>query len=336
MWFNNSSLKDEGDLMNSKVLVTGVAGFIGSHLAESLLNLGYQVVGLDNFDDFYLPAVKRENIRTLDNEDRFCMIEGDIRDTDLLTRIFSEHDISLVAHLAARAGVRPSLQNPVLYQDVNIRGTINLLEASRTYGVKQFVFTSSSSVYGLNSKVPFHENDKVDYPTSPYATSKAAAELYCRTYNHLYGLPVIVLRLFTVYGPRQRPEMAIHMFTKMIDSGEEIPVFGNGTSKRDYTYVSDIIDGILHALISRNQGFEIFNLGDSHPVSLEYLVNLIEEALGKKAKINRLPMPPGDMPITFAEISKAREALDYQPKISIEEGVPLFVQWILTNKGVAA
>jgi len=318
--------------MNSKVLVTGAAGFIGSHLVERLVSLGYEVVGLDNFDDFYPPAVKRENIRTLEAEEGFYMIEGDIRDTDLLTRIFSEHNISLVAHLAARAGVRASLQKPVLYQDVNIRGTINLLEASRTYGVKQFVFASSSSVYGLNTKVPFREDDKVDYPTSPYATSKAAAELFCRTYNHLYGLPVTVLRLFTVYGPRQRPEMAIHLFTRMIDSGEEIPVFGDGTSKRDYTYVSDIINGILQALASQNQGFEIFNLGDSHPIALEYLIHLLEEALGKKAKIKRLPMPPEDMIITFAEISKAQAALAYQPKISIEEGIPLFVRWYLTNK----
>jgi UDP-glucuronate 4-epimerase len=322
--------------MNSKVLVTGAAGFIGSHLAERLLGLGYQVVGLDNFDDFYPPALKRKNISALNTEEGFCMIEGDIRDTDLLTRIFSEHNISLVAHLAARAGVRPSLQNPVLYQDVNIRGTINLLETSRTCGVKQFVFTSSSSVYGLNSKVPFNENDKIDHPTSPYAVSKAAAELYCRTYNHLYGMPVKVLRLFTVYGPRQRPEMAIHLFTRMIDSGEEVSVFGNGTSTRDYTYVSDIIDGIQKALTSQNQGFEIFNLGDSNPIVLERLIYLIEESLGKKAKIKRLPMQPEEMPVTYAEISKAQAALAYQPKIGIEEGIRLFVQWYLRNKEVTS
>lgn len=262
------------------------------------------------------------------------MIEGDIRDTYLLTRIFSEHDINFVAHLAARAGVRPSLQNPMLYQDVNIRGTINLLEASRTHGIKQFVFASSSSVYGLNSKVPFNEDDKVDYPTSPYAASKAAAEIFCRTYNHLYGLPMTVLRLFTVYGPRQRPEMAIHLFTKMIDSGEEIPVFGDGISKRDYTYVSDIIDGIVQALSSRNQGFEIFNLGDSHPIALEYLICLLEEALGEKAKIKNLPMQPGDMPITYAEISKAKTYLGYQPKVMIEKGISSFIQWYLENKRV--
>ncbi len=208
------------------------------------------------------------------------MVEGDIRDSELLKRLFTEHDISLVAHLAGRGGVRPSLKQPILYEDVNIRGTINLLEASRTHNVKRFVFASSSCVYGTNSKVPFNETDRVERPASPYGASKAAAELYCRTYSQLYNLPVAVLRLFTVYGPRQRPEMAIHVFTKMINSGEEITVFGDGTSKRDYTYVTDIVDGIHKALTSHSQGFEIFNLGDSRPVLLDYLIHLIEEAIG--------------------------------------------------------
>jgi UDP-glucuronate 4-epimerase len=321
--------------MNASVLVTGAAGFIGSHLAEQLIRQGHRVIGLDNFDDFYPPSIKLENIRALESEEDFSMIEGDIRDADLLSRIFSEYDISLVAHLAARAGVRPSIQQPLLYDDMNIRGTINMLEASRTCGVQQFVFTSSSSVYGLNTKVPFDENDKVDCPTSPYAASKAAAELLCRTYNYLYGLPITVLRLFTVYGPRQRPEMAIHKFTKLIDSGEEVTVFGDGTSKRDYTYVSDIVDGITQALAYQNRGFEIFNLGDSRPIALEYLVSVIEEALEKKAMIKNMMMPPGDVPVTYAGISKARALLDYQPKISIEEGVSLFVKWYLANKVIA-
>ena len=321
--------------MNASVLVTGAAGFIGSHLAEQLIRQGHRVIGLDNFDDFYPPSIKRENIRVLESEEGFSMIEGDIRDADLLSRIFSEYDISLVAHLAARAGVRPSIQQPLLYDDMNIRGTINMLEASRTCGIQQFVFTSSSSVYGLNTKVPFDENDKVDCPTSPYAASKAAAELLCRTYNHLYGLPITVLRLFTVYGPRQRPEMAIHKFTRMIESGEEVTVFGDGTSKRDYTYVSDIVDGITQALAYQNRGFEIFNLGDSRPIALEYLVSVIEEALEKKAMIKNMMMPPGDVPVTYAGISKARALLDYQPKISIEEGVSLFVKWYLANKVIA-
>jgi UDP-glucuronate 4-epimerase len=321
--------------MNASVLVTGAAGFIGSHLAEQLIRQGHRVIGLDNFDDFYPPSIKRENIRALESEEGFSMIEGDIRDADLLSRIFSEYDISLVAHLAARAGVRPSIQQPLLYDDMNIRGTINMLEASRTCGIQQFVFTSSSSVYGLNTKVPFDENDKVDCPTSPYAASKAAAELLCRTYNHLYGLPITVLRLFTVYGPRQRPEMAIHKFTRMIESGEEVTVFGDGTSKRDYTYVSDIVDGITQALAYQNRGFEIFNLGDSRPIALDYLVSVIEEALEKKAMIKNMIMPPGDVPVTYAGISKARATLDYQPKISIEEGVSLFVKWYLANKVIA-
>lgn len=313
------------------VLVTGAAGFIGSHLVERLLCLGYQVVGLDNFDDFYDPAIKRKNIGPLEGHERCRIIPGDIRDADLLNRIFSENDISLVAHLAARAGVRPSIQQPGLYQEVNIGGTINLLEVSKAFGVKQFVFASSSSVYGLNAQVPFNEDAKVDYPTSPYAASKTAGELFCRTYSHLYGLPVKALRFFTVYGPRQRPEMAIHLFTRMIASGEEIPIFGDGTSNRDYTYISDITDGTLQALTSQNQGFEIFNLGNSHPIDLKYLIQLIEEALGKKARIKNLPMQPGDVPTTFADISKAETYLGYQPKITIEEGINLFVQWYLKS-----
>jgi len=320
--------------MKRKALVTGAAGFIGSHLAERLVCLGYQVVGLDNFDDFYSPTIKWNNIRTLNTTDNFRLEQGDIRDESLLTRIFEANDIDEVVHVAARAGVRPSIEQPLLYQDVNIRGTINLLEACRIYGVKKFVFASSSSVYGLNNEVPFNENDKVDSPTSPYASSKIAAEQFCHSYNHLYGLPVRVLRLFTVYGPRQRPEMAIHLFTRKIDSGEEISVFGDGTSKRDYTYVDDIINGIMQALTFQSQGFEIFNLGDSHPVALEYLIRLIEEAMGKKAKIKSLPMQPGDVPITSAEISKAKNILGYQPKVTIEKGIPLFVQWYLENKGI--
>jgi len=313
--------------MREVVLVTGAAGFIGSHLAERLLCLGYRVVGLDNFDDFYSPAIKWNNIRALNTKGNFRLEEGDIRDESILARIFEANDIDVVVHLAARAGVRPSIEQPLLYQDINIKGTINLLEASRIYGVRKFIFASSSSVYGLSSRIPFREDDNVEYPTSPYATSKTAAELFCYTYNHLYGLPVVVLRLFTVYGPRQRPEMAIHQFTRMIDSGEEISVFGDGTSKRDYTYVDDIINGILQALTSQNRGFEIFNLGNSHPIALDYLIHLLEEALGKRARIKRLPMQPGDVPITFAEISKAKTYLGYQPKVTIEEGISLFVQW---------
>jgi UDP-glucuronate 4-epimerase len=309
------------------VLVTGAAGFIGSNLTEHLLSLGYRVVGLDNFDDYYSPVIKQNNLRAMEGDNRFLLVRSDIRDIALLPKVFSENNISLVVHLAARAGVRPSLAQPLLYQDVNVRGTINLLEASRVFGVKRFIFASSSSVYGLNHNGPFYEDSRVDCPTSPYAASKVAAELFCRTYNHLYGLPVVVLRLFTVYGPRQRPEMAISLFTRMIDSGEEVPVFGDGTSKRDYTYVSDIVDGTTQALNYPGSGFEVFNLGYSRPVALEYLIHIIEKSLGKKARIKRLPTQPGDVPITFAEISRAGALLSYQPKITIEEGVPLFVKW---------
>ncbi|OGO31582.1 MAG: epimerase [Chloroflexi bacterium RBG_16_56_11] len=313
--------------MKEAVLVTGVAGFIGSHLGERLLRLGYSVVGLDNLDSFYDPAIKRENIRALEDNSSFRMIRGDIRDKELLNRIFSENSISLVAHLAARAGVRPSLQLPLLYQDVNIGGTINMLEASRSSGVRQFVFASSSSVYGLNSRVPFREDDKIDYPTSPYAASKSAGELFCRTYHHLYGLPVKALRLFTVYGPRQRPEMAIHSFARKIEAGEEIPVYGDGTAKRDYTYIDDIIDGIMGALTSRDPGFQIYNLGDSSPIDIMSLVRLLEKSLGKTARVKNLPQQPGDVPITYADISRAGVDLGYRPAVPIERGVELFVRW---------
>jgi UDP-glucuronate 4-epimerase len=313
--------------MKNTVLITGVAGFIGSHLAERLLDKGYQIAGLDNFDDYYPPDIKRRNIHSVGAGDGFHLIEGDIRDVSLINRIFTDYNIGLVAHLAARAGVRPSLKQPILYQDVNIGGTINLLEASRTRGVGQFLFTSSSSVYGSSTSLPFSEDVKLDSPTSPYAASKLAAELFCHTYHHLYGLPVTVIRPFTVYGPRQRPEMAISLFTRQIDSGEEIYVFGDGTSKRDYTHVSDIVDGLMQALTSRNRDFEIFNLGDSRPIELISLIHIIEEALGKKAKIKYLPEQKGDMPVTCADISKAGKYLGYTPRVTIEEGIRRFTEW---------
>jgi UDP-glucuronate 4-epimerase len=313
--------------MENKILVTGAAGFIGSHLAEKLLDAGHRVVGLDNFDDYYQPAIKRHNVRSLGLKDGFTMVEGDIRDAALVHRVFSEHSVNRVAHLAARAGVRPSIQHPGLYQEVNIGGTINLLEASRAHAVNQFMFASSSSVYGAGASLPFSEDVKLDYPTSPYAASKLAAELFCRTYHHLYNLPVIVIRPFTVYGPRQRPEMAISLFTRQIENGEEIHVYGDGTTKRDYTYVSDIVDGMMNALNSDNQDFKIFNLGDSRPVVLISLIRTIEAALGKKARIKYLPEQLGDMPVTFADISRAGKYLGYQPKITIEEGIALFIAW---------
>jgi UDP-glucuronate 4-epimerase len=318
--------------MKKVILVTGAAGFIGSHLTERLLGLGHQVVGLDNFDDFYSPEIKRNNIRNFTSTEGFSLVEGDIRDTELLEHIFSDRKIDIVAHLAARAGVRPSIQHPLLYQDVNVNGTIKLLEASRRHEVEQFVFASSSSVYGLTCRTPFREDSKLGTATSPYAASKAAAEIYCSTYNHLYGLPVISLRLFTVYGPRQRPEMAISLFTKMVDAGEEVPVFGDGTSKRDYTYISDIVDGITRACFSQNKGAEVYNLGNSYPVPLEHLVSLVEKAVGRKAKIKRMGMQPGDVPITFADISKAETCLGFQPQVSIEEGIHKFTKWYFDSR----
>jgi len=319
--------------MTEVVLVTGAAGFIGSHLSERLVRLGYRVVGLDNFDDCYPATIKWANIRALQGEDGFRMEQGDIRDRTLVSRIFAENGVSLVVHLAARAGVRPSLEQPLLYQDVNIGGTVNLLEVSRQFGARKFVFASSSSVYGLNGKAPFTEESAVNYPISPYAASKAAGELFCRSYSHLYNLPIVVLRLFTVYGPRQRPEMAIHRFVRMIDRGEEITLFGDGTTSRDYTYVDDVIDGFQAALGYRGEAFAIFNLGSGRSVGLNHLVALIEQALNKKARIRYQEAAPGDVSLTLADISKAKAALGYQPKVAIEEGVPLFVEWYLGNKG---
>ena len=317
--------------MKQTVLVTGAAGFIGSNLAERLLSIGYGVVGLDNFDDFYSPAIKRNNTRALAKKDDFQMIEGDVRDASLLSHLFSESRIDVVVHLAARAGVRTSLNQPLLYQDVNIGGTVNLLEASRTHNVEQFLFASSSSVYGSNGKAPFEETQAMN-PISPYAASKAAAEMFCSTYSRLYRVPVVALRLFTVYGPRQRPEMAIHKFVDMIEHGEEVILFGDGTSKRDYTHVDDIVAGFVSAMAHPEKDFNVFNLGRGNAVDLRYLLSLIEEALGKKARIRRLAMQPGDVPLTIASIAKARSILDYQPRIRVEEGVPLFVKWYLRNR----
>jgi UDP-glucuronate 4-epimerase len=313
--------------MTEKILITGAAGFIGSNLAEKLLDLGYEVVGLDNFDNYYDPAIKRNNIRRLEDNGKFRIIHGDIRDTVLLTGIFYQNKVDAVVHLAARAGVRPSLRQPMLYQGINIGGTINLLELSQEFAVKHFVYASSSSVYGLSTQIPYTEEATINKPASPYAASKASAELFCRTYNHLYNLPVTALRFFTVYGPRQRPEMAIHAFARAIEAGKEISLFGDGTSKRDYTYIDDIVDGIIRALRYRSQKFEIYNLGNSHPIELNYLIQLIEEALDKKAIIKILPEQPGDVPLTYACIEKARADLGYQPKTTIEEGIPLFVKW---------
>ncbi|MDZ7384750.1 MAG: GDP-mannose 4,6-dehydratase [candidate division KSB1 bacterium] len=312
------------------ILITGAAGFIGSHLAERLLQEQHTIVGLDDFNDFYDPAVKRANVQALLEKDDFYLVEGDIRDLTALKRLFSQERFDAIIHLAARAGVRPSIREPLLYQEVNCLGTNNLLEMARQHGVQKFLFASSSSVYGANRKVPFAEDDPVDHPVSPYAATKKAGELLCYTYHHLFGISVSCLRFFTVYGPRQRPDMAIHKFTRLIDGGERVPMFGDGSSRRDYTYITDIIDGVVAAL-ERCQGYAIYNLGESRTVELRYLIELISSCLGKRPHVEVLPEQPGDVPITYADISRAQKELDYAPKVPIEEGIPQFVEWYRKN-----
>jgi UDP-glucuronate 4-epimerase len=310
------------------LLVTGGAGFIGSHLVERLLSEGHRVVGLDNFDEFYDPALKRRNLTRALQAPGFRLVEGDLRDEERLRNIFQEENFEMVAHLAARAGVRPSLENPLLYTEVNIRGTLNLLEACKNSGVRRFVFASSSSVYGNNPKIPFAEDDPVDNPISPYAATKKAGELICYTYHHLYGLDIACLRYFTVYGPRQRPEMAIHQFTRLIHQDKKISLFGDGSSCRDYTYIDDAIEGTMGALF-REHGYEIYNIGESQTTALSQLIQSIEEKVGKKARIDYLPSQPGDVQRTFADIRKAGAKLGYRPRTGIQEGLTRFVRWYL-------
>jgi UDP-glucuronate 4-epimerase len=308
------------------VLLTGVAGFIGSSLCDKLIARGDSVVGLDNFDDFYSPAIKRQNVELLRNHSRFTLIEGDIRDTALLSSLLKNHRIDKIVHLAARAGVRPSIKDPGLYVDVNVRGTLSVLEAMKETDVKNLVFASSSSVYGNSNHVPFSESQIVDFPISPYAATKKAAELLCYNYHHLYGFNINCLRFFTVYGPRQRPEMAIHKFFRQILSGNKIVLYGDGGTSRDYTYIDDIIDGTLAAL-DRLEGFDLFNLGGSHPHKLIELVRMIENVCDTKATIEFLPQQPGDVEITFADITHAGKKLNYFPKVSLEKGLTFFRAW---------
>ncbi|MBE0536453.1 MAG: GDP-mannose 4,6-dehydratase [Phycisphaerae bacterium] len=311
---------------NSKVLVTGAAGFIGSHLCERLLADGCAVVGLDSFDSFYDPEIKWANLAACMADERFQLVEADIRDIHPINAILANRDVDAVVHLAARAGVRPSIEEPMLYQDVNVNGTVLLLEAVKNFGVKKFIFASSSSVYGNNEKVPFSETDTVDYPISPYAATKKAGELICYTFSHLYGTDVTCLRFFTVYGPRQRPDLAIHKFARLIERGEPTPVFGDGSMMRDFTYIDDIIDGVA-AAIDACEGYEIYNLGESRPIRLDALIAAIETALGKKAILQHLPMQPGDVNRTYADVRKAAAALGYQPRTGIETGLKRFVEW---------
>ncbi|MFQ5590250.1 MAG: GDP-mannose 4,6-dehydratase [Phycisphaerae bacterium] len=310
----------------SRIAVTGGAGFIGSHLCDALLGAGHEVVALDNFDDFYDPHTKRRNLTSAFACDRFTLVEGDIRDEAAVAEVV-DSGVLAVVHLAARAGVRPSIEQPLLYQDVNVRGTLTVLEACRRLPNCRFIFASSSSVYGNRPDVPFRESDPVDDPISPYAATKKAGELLCHTYHHLFGINVTCLRLFTVYGPRQRPDLAIHKFARLIEQGESVPVYGDGSTCRDYTYINDTIHGLTRA-IERCAGYHMYNLGTSHPVTLVDLAATLEDVLGRKAVIDHRPRQPGDVERTCADISLARRELDYQPTTDLREGLARFVEWL--------
>jgi UDP-glucuronate 4-epimerase len=311
----------------TRILVTGAAGFIGSHLAERLLAEGRPVLALDNFDPFYDPAIKRQNVRAAQAHAGYRLVQADIRDAAALETLFAEEPIEAVIHLAARAGVRPSILDPPLYTSVNLDGTTQLLEACRRHGVRRFVFGSSSSVYGNNAKVPFAESDRVDEPISPYAATKKAGELLCHAHHVLCGVRVACLRFFTVYGPRQRPEMAIHHFARRMRAGQEIELYGDGQSARDYTYISDIVEGVLRAL-DRCEAYHIWNLGGSQTVTLERLVSLLAAKLGVEPRIRRLPAQPGDVERTWADVTLARRELDWSPTVELAQGLDLFLAWL--------
>lgn len=312
-------------------LVTGGAGFIGSHVCERLLGAGHAVWAFDDLNSFYDPQIKRRNLRDIQSLAKpFEFVHGDLVDRAALEDLFGSVKFDQVIHLAARAGVRPSLAEPALYQRVNVEGTVNVLEAARHHGVKKITIASSSSVYGVNAKVPFSESDPIFSAISPYAASKLACEALGHVYHHIYGLDVAMLRFFTVYGPRQRPDLAIHKFAQLISTGKPIPVFGDGRTARDYTYITDIVDGIM-ACTQKEFGFEIFNLGESQTVTLSQLIELLEKSLGKTAILDRQPPQPGDVPITFAAVAKARAKLGYHPRVKIADGIPLFVDWFRKN-----
>ncbi len=311
-----------------KILITGGAGFIGSTLADNLLERGESVVVIDNFNDFYDPAIKRRNIASAMNNPSYRLYELDIRDGARLATVFETERPDVVCHIAARAGVRPSIEAPVLYEEVNSLGTLNVLEASRKINLGNLVFASSSSVYGLNSKVPFSEEDPLEGPISPYAATKRASELMCYTYSHLFGLQVTCLRFFTVYGERGRPDMAVAKFTRLIHAGSPIPLYGDGSAIRDFTYIGDIINGLV-ASVYKPMRYEIINLGGSKTVEVRELITLIEKNLGKKALIEYLPPVPGDVPITSADTSKAERLLGFRPQVGIEEGIRRYVKWFL-------
>ena len=308
------------------ILVTGGAGFIGSHLVDSLLADGVEVTVLDNFDSFYDRQVKERNIREHRIHQRYRLIEGDLRDAESLNEQLTAR-FDVIVHLAAMAGVRPSIERPLTYQDVNVRGTQNLLEIARRQKIPHFVFASSSSVYGVNPRVPWSEDDYVLQPISPYASTKVSGELLGHVYSHLYGFRFIALRFFTVYGPRQRPDLAIHKFAHLIGSGRPIPVFGDGSTRRDYTYIDDIVAGIRGAIRYDRSPYEVINLGNNATVTLIEMVHTIEEALGKRATIDWKPDQPGDVPQTWASVAKARDLLGYEPRTPFKEGIRRFAEW---------
>ena len=314
-----------------RILVTGGAGFIGSHLVEALLGAGHQVEILDDFNDFYDPQLKRANISSFAKD--ITVHDVDLRDGERVAKVFRNEKFDAIFHLAARAGVRPSIQQPQLYYDTNVAGTVHLLESSRRSSVERFIFASSSSVYGAAKKVPFSEAEHLTQTLSPYAATKIGGEFLCSTYSHLYKIRVVALRYFTVYGARQRPDLAIHQFTRKINAGEAIDQFGDGTTRRDYTYIDDIIQGTLASLKYDGPAFDVFNLGESDTIQLKDLISAIEKAIGKKAKINHLPEQPGDMPLTCADISKATKLLGYNPRTKFEDGLPKFVDWFLKSHG---
>jgi UDP-glucuronate 4-epimerase len=309
-----------------KTLITGGAGFIGSHTTTALLERGDQVVCLDNFNDYYSPARKRKNVAPFLAHPAYKLYEADIRDATALEKAFDQENVDKVIHIAAMAGVRYSLQHPDLYAQVNVEGTVNVLECACRHQVANFVFASSSSVYGARSKVPFREDDPVSQPISPYAATKRAAELITYTYHHLYGLRCTSLRFFTVYGPRGRPDMAPYLFTRWVFEDRELSMFGDGSSRRDYTYIDDIVAGVVAAL-DADLSFEIINLGNSQTIALGDFVAVVEEVVGKKARIVQVPPQPGDVPLTCADIAKARRLLGYEPRTDIRAGMARFADW---------
>jgi len=316
--------------MSKKVLITGAAGFIGSSLADDLLAKGFSIMGIDNFDSFYTRDIKETNISNALKHNLYSFQEGDIRDMKFLDSCFSGFRPDIIIHLAAKAGVRPSIKDPASYYDVNVNGTLNLLEAMRRNKIGRMLFASSSSVYGNNKKIPFAESDNVDFPVSPYAASKKACELLCHTYHHLFDMDIFCLRFFTVYGPRQRPDLAINKFTRALLNDEPITLFGDGSSSRDYTHISDILQGIGQAM-ENLKGFGIFNLGESNAISLKELVALLENSTGKKADIKYFPMQDGDVLRTFADISRAKSVFGYNPVVNIADGIRNYVEWVRVN-----